>query len=98
MARDYPLHDHPRSKKDREEKRVAKKGDIDGDWESYGSSGTRKGGDRFKDEDDEGDLDVEGYRKAREEGHDARGTDHPEPKDQKGWRRQFWIKKAVPTS
>lgn len=78
---------------------MAAKGDVDGEWESYGSLGTRKGGDIFNPADKEGDLDLEGYEKARnEEGNEARGTDHKDPNDAKGWRRQLWIKKQRPMS
>lgn len=84
---------------DGDETQIAAKGDVDGEWESYGSLGTRKGGDIFNPADKEGDLDLEGYEKARnEEGNEARGTDHKDPNDAKGWRRQLWIKKQRPMS
>ena len=71
MAKSDVLHDHPRSEKAREEAREAKKGDVrefgGEEYESYGGAGTKKGGNRHKREDDEGDLDEEGWNKARDE-------------------------------
>ena len=115
-----PIYDNPKSPK---EVRVAKKGDtkmMNGEeYESYGSAGTREGGKPQKKEDDEGDLDEEGWDHARKENsadykkwwdsgrkgpspdRDLKTTDDPEPKDPKGWRRQYWRRKdkpEVPTS
>lgn len=104
MARDNPLHDHPRSKRS-DDQREAKRGDVkdlneDGEeWESYGEAGTRNGGNPNKDEDDEGDLDVKGWRKLRDD-PDERLTvrDNKNPNDAKGWRREYWRKKPKPMS
>lgn len=125
MAKEEPdddapaIYRHPTSKalKDKGQQE-AKKGDVrqfgNDEYESYGSAGTRKGGNPSKDDDDEGDLDVKAWNKARDEDLQehkdsaARGeksyksqlhtTDDPDPKDAKGWRRQFWRRKAKPTS
>ena len=107
MAKTNPLHDNPRSKKVDAEQQEAKKGDVkdlnnDGEeWESYGASGARKGATRpYKKEDEEGDLDEEGWNKARDEtqGEGLTTRDNKDPNDGKGWRREYWRKKQKPTS
>lgn len=64
---------------------------------SYGGYGTRLGGDRFNEQDQEGDLDVNRWEKDRNDPandyRDFRGVDVPNPNDAKGWRREFFRKK-----
>lgn len=118
MATTDRIYDHPASKKARGEK-VAKRGDIERDedgteWESYGSRGTRKGGNIHGQDDKEGDLDAEGWQKAQDEDLEQRFKDKAEgrrtrdeqfrtrdnkdPNDEKGWRREFWRRRAAPQS
>lgn len=117
MAKSDSLYDNPRSQKGAE--KVAKRGDVERDedgseWESYGSSGTRKGGNIHNEADQEGDMDVEGYKKAQDEDLEQRmkdkaagrrprdpqfrTKDKKDPSDEKGWRREFYRRKATPTS
>jgi hypothetical protein len=99
MADDNPIYDNPKSPKKSlmDKDSPAKKGQVEGEWESMGSLGTRKGGSTRGDKDEEGDLDKEAYDKDRDSTNSL-GTDHNDPNDAKGWRRQFWRKRAVPTS
>lgn len=104
------IYDSPRSKKARAEQKEAKKGDVETDsegqeWESYGSRGTRKGGNIHDPKDKEGDLDEAGWDKLSEEDikkssdKSSRTTkDNKDPSDEKGWRREYWGKRVRPMS
>lgn len=100
MADRGKLYDNPRSKKKSlmDKDSPAQKGQVEGGWESMGSLGTKKDGSPRDDKDKEGDLDEKAYKEGQDSGVESLGTDHVDPNDAKGWRRQFWLKRAVPTS